>query len=200
MHDRIHRELVDRVLERAREVTIGDPLLPTSDIGPLALQAQLERVEGVVDAAVAGGARVLCGAGRPADAGGGWYYLPTVLEDVDAAAPAAREEIFGPVLTVFPFRDEEEAVALANDTQYGLAAGIWTADIRRAHRLVHALDAGIIWVNTYRASAPDVPFGGRRQSGYGLEGGIEGLLEYTQSKAVWVNTADAPMPDPFVMR
>jgi acyl-CoA reductase-like NAD-dependent aldehyde dehydrogenase len=103
-------------------------------------------------------------------------------------------------LSVFEFRDEDDAVRLANDTDFGLAAGVWTSDVRRAHRMISALDAGIVWVNTYRAASPAVPFGGRRNSGYGIEGGVEGLLEYTQSKSVWVNTSDEPMADPFVMR
>jgi acyl-CoA reductase-like NAD-dependent aldehyde dehydrogenase len=111
-----------------------------------------------------------------------------------------QEEVFGPVASVIPFDDEAEALALANDSQYGLAAGIWTRDLGRAHRLARDVRSGIIWVNTYRAVSAMAPIGGFHQSGYGRESGIDSVLAYTELKTVWINLSQAPMPDPFVMR
>jgi acyl-CoA reductase-like NAD-dependent aldehyde dehydrogenase len=192
-------ELLARIAERAATVRLGDPFDPATDVGPLTVEAQRDQVEALVAAAVGDGATVVCGGERPADSDG-WFYRPTVLADLDPSSRTAREEIFGPVLSAFSFGDEDEAVALANDTPFGLAAGIWTRDLARAHRLIKAVDAGTVWVNTYRVVSPGVPFGGRGESGYGLEGGLDALLSYTQSKSAWINTSSAPISDPFVMR
>jgi acyl-CoA reductase-like NAD-dependent aldehyde dehydrogenase len=110
------------------------------------------------------------------------------------------EELFGPVLSVSSFQDEGEAIAKANDSRFGLASGLFTRDFSRAHRVIRRLHAGIVWVNTYRAVSPIVPFGGYGQSGLGREGGLESILEYSRTKSVWVRTSDDPIPDPFVMR
>jgi len=200
----IHRDaydpLMERVVERAKSIRVGDPFDPQTEVGPLAIEAQLDEVERMVATAKGGGGAVLTGGARPQDHGGGWYYTPTVLANLDPQSEPAREEIFGPVVSAFTFEDEDQALRLANDTRYGLAAGIWTRDLQRAHRLVRAVRSGIVWVNTYRMGSPAIPFGGRGRSGYGVEGGVEGLLEYTQTKSVWINTSSEPMPDPFVMR
>jgi acyl-CoA reductase-like NAD-dependent aldehyde dehydrogenase len=140
------------------------------------------------------------GGKRPEGQGEGWYYEPTLFACDSHSMRIMQEEVFGPVASVIPFDDEAEALALANDSQYGLAAGIWTRDLGRAHRLARDVRSGIIWVNTYRAVSAMAPIGGFHQSGYGRESGIDSVLAYTELKTVWINLSQAPMPDPFVMR
>ena len=146
----------------------------------MAFEAQRDKVASYVDLGRTEGARVLTG-GRPTDAGlGGYFYEPTVLVDVDNGMRVVREEIFGPVAAIMPFDSEEEVVRLANDTEYGLAAGVWTSNLSRAHRMAARLEAGTIWVNTYRAMPPDVaPAGLQEQRGVGVEHGTETIKEYT---------------------
>jgi aldehyde dehydrogenase (NAD+)/betaine-aldehyde dehydrogenase len=169
-------------------------------MGPLATSRQRDHIERVVQASIDAGARLVTGGAVPADRREGWYYTPTILDCDHADLPCVQEELFGPVLSVMAFDTEAQAVALANDTVYGLASGVFTRNLARAHRLIKALRAGVVWVNTYRVVSPLVPFGGYGQSGYGREAGAEAMLDYTRTKSVWINTSDAPMPDPFVMR
>lgn len=199
-HRSVYDELLERVTERARTIRIGDPLDARTELGPLAFADQRDKVAGYVDVGRGEGARVLTG-GRPTDGGlGGWFYEPTVLVDVDNSMRVVREEIFGPVLAVMPFDTEEEVVRLANDTEYGLAAGVWTTNLARAHRMASRLDAGTIWVNTYRAMSPMSPRQGFKTSGVGVEHGTETIKEYTRLKSVWINTSEEPVADPFTMR
>ncbi|MDQ1664603.1 MAG: (Z)-2-((N-methylformamido)methylene)-5-hydroxybutyrolactone dehydrogenase [Actinomycetota bacterium] len=194
VHEDVHDELVERLSRRAEEILLGDPLDVASEMGPLANEAQLEIVSGFVDRARAEGATVACGGrGGP---NGGLFYLPTILTDMAWDAEVAQEEVFGPVLAVLRFRDEEEALRIANSTKFGLAAGVWTSDVRRAHRVAHALRAGNVWVNSYRMVAPNVPFGGSGHSGWGRESGIESVKEYTDTKAIWVDLVGRTR-DPF---
>ena len=198
VHDALFDAFAERFAAAAARLRVGDPRDPATHLGPLASAAQLERVRGYVARAVDAGARVLCGGAEPPQQGklaGGHWFAPTVLADVTPAMEICREEVFGPVATVQRFGDEEEAVALANDTPYGLAAGLWTRDAARAHRVSRRLAAGTVWVNTYRAIDWRVPFGGYKQSGLGRENGLEALREYTQVKAVV--TAFGPPADPF---
>ncbi len=199
-HRSVYDELLERVADRARSIRIGDPLEDATELGPLAFADQRDKVASYVDLGRSEGARVLTG-GRPTDAGlGGYFYEPTVLVDVTNDMRVVREEIFGPVAAVMPFDTEDEVVALANDTEYGLAAGVWTSNLARAHRVSGRLDAGTVWVNTYRAMSPMSPRQGFKSSGVGVEHGTETIREYTRLKSIWINTDEGPVPDPFVMR
>jgi aldehyde dehydrogenase (NAD+) len=199
-HRAVYDELLERVAERAKTIRIGDPLDAQTELGPLAFAGQRDKVAGYVDLGRSEGARVLTG-GRPTDGGlGGYFYEPTILVDVNNDMRVVREEIFGPVLAVMPFDSEEEVVRMANDTEYGLAAGVWTTSLSRAHRMAARLDAGTIWVNTYRAMSPMSPRQGFKTSGVGVEHGTETVKEYTRLKSVWINTSEEPVADPFTMR
>jgi acyl-CoA reductase-like NAD-dependent aldehyde dehydrogenase len=196
----VYDELLERVVARARSITIGDPLQDATELGPLAFPDQRDKVAGYVELGVKEGAKVLTG-GRASDGGlGGYFYEPTVLTDVDNSMRVVREEIFGPVAAVMPFETEEEVARLANDTEYGLAAGVWTSNLSRAHRFAALLEAGTIWINTYRAMSPMSPRQGFKNSGVGVEHGQETIKEYTRLKSVWVNTSEEPVSDPFIMR
>ena len=199
-HKAIYDDLLQRVVTRARSIRIGDPLEDATELGPLAFPEQRDKVAGYVELGMQEGATVLTG-GRASDGGlGGYFYEPTVLTDVDNSMRVVREEIFGPVAAVMPFNTDEEVARLANDTEYGLAAGIWTTNLSRAHRLAALLEAGTIWINTYRAMSPMSPRQGFKNSGVGVEHGIESIKEYTRLKSVWVNISDEPVADPFIMR
>lgn len=190
-----------RLKERTKTIKLGDPSNMESEMGPMATLDQLHKVEGFVEGAIKEGARLAYGGKRPEDPalGQGWFFMPTIFEDVTNDMYLAREEVFGPVLAVMRFRDEEELIALANRTRYGLAAGIWTNDVRRAHRVAREIKAGTVWINTYRALSYASPFGGYKQSGYGREMGLDALREFTQVKSVWVDLAET-VPDPFIIR
>lgn len=196
----IHDALVERLIARARAIRIGDPQDMATEMGPLATRRQLEHIQRVLEASVAAGGRTLVGGSQPEGSVAGHYFLPTIVDCPNAEVPSVMEELFGPVLSVVTFDTEADAIALANNTKYGLASGVFTRDLTRGHRLTRALRAGIVWVNTYRAVSPIVPFGGYGLSGLGREGGLEAVLEYTRTKSVWIRTSDEPIADPFVMR
>ncbi len=184
----VHDELLARLLARARDLTLGDPLDPATEVGPLVSKEQLDRVSGYVDQGRRG-ARILTG-GRRARLSGledGFFFAPTIIEGLDHDSPLVREEIFGPVLSVLPASSEEDAVRIANDTTYGLAAYLWTGDLSRAHRVARQLEAGSVSVNCFEsASGYGAPFGGWKQSGVGVEGGLEGARAYSRSKVVTI--------------
>lgn len=190
----VYEEFLARFAKAVDGLRVGDPRDPRTQVGPLASASALARVEGYVDEAVRDGARAVTGGRRP-DADGGFWYPPTVLAGVRPEMAVCREEVFGPVATVQPFATEDEAVALANSLEYGLAAGLWTRDAARAHRLAGRLDAGVVWVNTYRLLHWSVPFGGHKQSGLGRENGVEAVHEFLQTKSVI--TEHGTPADPF---
>lgn len=195
----VKQALLSRLVARAEAAVIGPPDRIETEIGPLCTRRQRDRIGALIAQSAAAGARVLTG-GVPCE-GPGFYFLPTIIDCSEAPnTPVVREELFGPVLSVLTFDTEEEAVALANDTDYGLAAGIFTRSLTRAHRLIRRIRAGVVWVNTYRAISPIAPFGGYGLSGYGREGGLAAALDYTSLKTVWVRTSDTAIGDPFVMR
>ncbi|MBY4615171.1 aldehyde dehydrogenase [Rhizobium redzepovicii] len=184
--------------EKAEAIRIGAPLDMTTEVGPLATRRQQDNIGALVTRSVESGASLVTG-GRKID-GEGFYFPPTILDCDNVASPSLIEEFFGPVLSVVSFETEAEALRLANDTRYGLASGIFTQNLTRAHRLMKGIRAGIVWVNTYRAVSPIAPFGGFGLSGHGREGGMAAALDYTRTKTIWLRTSDDPIPDPFVMR
>ncbi|WOS66630.1 aldehyde dehydrogenase [Sinorhizobium fredii] len=198
----VEKSVKDRFLDilkaKAEAVRIGSPLDMATEVGPLATRRQRDHIEALIERSLAAGARLVTG-GSAAE-GAGYYYRPTVLDCDGSASPSLEEEFFGPVLSVLSFETEAQALALANNTRYGLAAGLFTRDLTRAHRLVKGIRVGIVWVNTYRAVSPIAPFGGFGLSGHGREGGMAAALDYTRTKTVWLRTSDEPIPDPFVMR
>ena len=176
-------------------------MLDATELGPLAFDAQQRQGGSYVELGVSEGATVLTGGGRPDIALPGYFFAPTVLTDVNNAMRVVREEIFGPVAAIMPFDTEDEVLALANDTQYGLAAGVWTQNLARAHRMARRLEAGTVWVNTYRAMSPMSPRQGFKNSGVGdRTRPRESMHEYTRLKSVWINTDEGPVADPFIMR
>jgi phenylacetaldehyde dehydrogenase len=179
--------VVAAVTAAARKLKVGDGLLPTSDLGPLVSQEQWDRVNGYVGIGRQEGARVLTGGGRPPGMERGFFFEPTVFVDATERMRIVREEIFGPVLTALPWKDVDDLVAMANDSEYGLSAGIWTNNIKHAHRAAAALKAGTVWINCYNLVDPATPFGGFKQSGWGREHGRQAMELYSEIKSVWVN-------------
>ena len=202
IHRSIHDEFVERFLKIARVARMGNPLEETTQVGPITTQSQYQKVLSYIDIAKQQGAKCVLGGGpaqRP-ELGGGWFVEPTVFTGVKPDMRIAQEEVFGPVLSVIPFDSDEEALAIANGTIYGLAAGVWTADIGRALKMAHTLEAGTVWVNTYRVSSPLSPFGGYKRSGFGRESGLLSIREFVQEKSVWIETSGADVPNPFIIR
>ncbi|HUP90180.1 MAG TPA: aldehyde dehydrogenase family protein [Longimicrobiales bacterium] len=189
VHESIRDQVVEKLAERAKKMTAGDPLDPKTRIGPVISQEQLDRVLGYVKKGTDEGAQLVTGGKRMLYNGEerGYWLEPTIFSEVKQDFCIAQEEIFGPVLATISFSDEEEAVAIANDSLYGLAAGIWTNNLNRAHRVAKQIDAGTVWINTYHPLDPASPFGGYKQSGYGRELGAYALDLYTQIKSVWVD-------------
>ena len=193
VHRRVLEEFSERFGTRAAAIRVGDPFAERSQVGAQTSERQLRKIESYVGIAREEGAQVVSGGAPPDDVpGGGYFFRPTVLGAVTNDMRVAREEIFGPVTVLIAFDDEEEAIALANDTPYGLAAAVWTRDVKRAHRVAHAVHAGTVWINNYRVWNWLMPFGGYKESGYGREGGLEVMQHYTQTKSVWVDLQEDP--------
>lgn len=190
VEESIYEEFRDAFVERVRQLEPADPLEPETTQGALVSEAHMNKVLGSIERAKGEGGRVLCGgervklSGRCAE---GWFVRPTVIEGLDAHARSNQEEIFGPVATLLPFRDEEDALRQANATEYGLAGSLWTQDLTRAHRMAHRLETGILWVNCWMVRDLRTPFGGVKQSGLGREGGLEALRFFTEPKNVCIS-------------
>ncbi|MGV6888078.1 aldehyde dehydrogenase [Rhodophyticola sp. SM2404] len=198
IHRPVLEKLIAKISEKAAGIVVGDPLEASTHVGPLCTKAQIDVIKSTLAKAQTQGARIHFG-GTPEDRAGN-YMAPTLIECASPQTATLQIEMFGPVMSLLPFDTEEEAIALANSTEFGLGSGIFTQNIARAHRVSGRLRSGICWVNTYRAISPMAPFGGFNQSGYGREAGVEAVLDYTRTKTVWINTSDAPMANPFVMR
>ncbi|MBS0959000.1 MULTISPECIES: aldehyde dehydrogenase [Acetobacter] len=197
----VYDDLLARIVEKAKRIRIGVPSDFATEMGPLATRQQRDKIERVVAESLEAGATLITGGAVPQDMPQkGNYYLPTILDCRNTSAPALTEELFGPVLAVSVFDDEDDAVAQANSTRFGLASGLFTRDIGRTSRMVKRIRAGIVWVNTYRVIAPSMPFGGYGDTGYGREGGVASIYDYLRTKSVWIYTSDEPIGDPFVMR
>ncbi|MEI2415370.1 aldehyde dehydrogenase [Orrella sp. JC864] len=191
----VHDALLDRIVEQTRSIKLGDPMDPATQMGPCANEPQLRKVLEYIDVARQEGASLKYG-GQVDPALGGLFVQPTVFANVHNAMRIAREEVFGPVLSVIPFKDEEEAIRIANDTRFGLAAAVWTQNVHRAHRVAHRLRAGTVWINAYRVVSFAAPFGGYGESGLGRENGVDAIREFTETKSVYVELSGAPR-DPF---
>jgi aldehyde dehydrogenase (NAD+) len=201
IHRPIHDRFVEKLLAMAKTARMGNPLDPATQVGPITTRPQYEKVLDYIRIAKEEGAVCRLG-GTPAqrpECGVGWFIEPTIFTNVRPEMRIAQEEVFGPVLSVIPFDTEDEAVKIANGTVYGLAAGVWTTSIRRALLMSEQLEAGMVWVNTYRAVSYMSPFGGYKRSGIGRESGIDAIREYLQTKSVWIDIV-GNAPNPFVMR
>ena len=200
LHDKIADAFLDKMVARTKAIRIGDPLEEDTQMGPLATQGQIDRIEKEVAFAIEEGGEVLAGGRRPPGHNQGLFYEPTIIACKSQKMRIVDTELFGPVLSVLRFSSEEQVIDLANDTKYGLAAGIFTKNSALSLRVAKAVRAGIVWVNTYRAVSPIAEFGGFKESGYGRESGLQAIMDYTRPKTVWINTSDEPMANPFVMR
>jgi len=199
----LHEDIADEFLEKlgavARSVVIGDPMAEDTEMGPLCTKAQLEHIENQLSIAQQEGATIRVGGKRP-EGLAGQFFEPTIVECPRQDMTIVDTELFGPVVAVLRFRDEDEVLALANASEHGLAAGIFTRDSARSLRVAKKIKAGIVWVNTYRMISPIAEFGGMKQSGYGRESGFQAVYDYTRPKTIWMNTSSTPLASQFVAR
>ena len=195
----VHDEFVDKLVTFVRTAKLGDPSKPDTQVGPIATRPQFDKVLSYIDIAKGEGARCVLGGRTRPDLGAGLFVEPTIFTNVRNEMRIAQEEVFGPVLAVIRFEDEADAIRIGNDIQFGLAAAVWTRDLRRAMLLTDKLKAGTVWVNNYRATSFTSPFGGYKESGIGRESGTEAIHEYLHTKCVWISS-DLDVPNPFIRR
>lgn len=200
LQESIADAFLDKLIARTKTIRIGDPLEEATQMGPLATLAQINHIEANIGKALEEGGTLLSGGRRPEGFGKGWFYEPTIVECPRQDLQIVGTELFGPVLSVLRFRTEEEVVGYANDSEYGLAAGIFTRDSARSLRMARAVRSGIVWVNTYRMVSPMAEFGGYKNSGHGRESGMQAVYDYTRTKTLWMNMSSEPISDPFVMQ
>jgi aldehyde dehydrogenase (NAD+) len=200
IHESILEAFLGKLVQRAESIKLGDPQQRDTEMGPVAFKEQLDKICYYCRKGLEEGAKLVTGGKQPKarELSQGYFFEPTIFRDVKNSMQIAQEEIFGPVLCVLSFQNEQQAVEIANDISYGLGAGIWTQNIQRAHRVAQAIHAGTVWVNNYRVVSFASPFGGYKASGYGRENGLEAINGYTQVKSVWVELSDK-IEDPFVM-
>ena len=196
----IYKEFLEKITDRAKKIKIGDPMKDSTQMGPLATPNQIKNIQENISKTIKQGGKLITGGTTVKEFKKGWYFEPTIIECDNHNLPAAENELFGPVLSVMKFSDEEEITKSMNDNKYGLAAGIFTENNGVALRLSKALRAGIVFVNTYRLISPIAPFGGFKNSGYGRESGIETMKDYSNLKTTWINTSKNNIDDPFIVR
>lgn len=202
VHASLHDEVVRRLVQFMGSARLGDPRAPDTNVGPVSTMPQLDKVMSYIKIAKDEGARCVLGGQRASrrECGEGWFVEPTIFTDVRNDMRIAREEVFGPVLSVIRFESDEEAIEIANDTPYGLAAGIWTSSMDRALNMPKRLRAGTVWVNTYRVVSYMAPFGGFKESGLGRENGIDAIRDYLETQSIFINPKPGDVPNPFVLR
>tara|TARA_Y100000766_G_C18884277_1_gene594998 strand:+ start:384 stop:1871 length:1488 start_codon:yes stop_codon:yes gene_type:complete len=201
VQESIHDEFTNKLIELAKTAKMGDPMSMDTQVGPVTTIPQYEKILNYMDVGKADGAECVLGGSksdRP-ECGSGWFVEPTIFSGVNNKMRIAQEEVFGPVLSIIPFKDDDEAISIANDVIFGLASGLWTSDIRRAIEIPKRIKSGTVWVNTYRSVSYLAPFGGYKNSGLGRENGQKSIEEYQQTKTVWISTA-TETPNPFIMR
>ena len=202
----LHESVFDDVLARLKQVAeaavLGDPRDSNTNLGPVATEPQYRKIAGMIETAIAEGAKLVTGGplAVPDGAKAGFFIRPTIFSDVTPQMEIFRQEVFGPVVVVLPFRDDDEAVRIANGTEFGLAAGIWTNDLARAVRVSRQLQAGTVWINTYRSTSYLMPFGGYKRSGVGRENGADSIKDYLQQKSVHINVSQGKVENPFIRR
>jgi aldehyde dehydrogenase (NAD+) len=194
VHESILEPFLNLMIQKAKNLRVGDPLDPHTQIGSLISEEQFNRVKQYIELGVKEGAQLVLGGKEPSGLDKGYFLLPTIFKNVKNTMRIAQEEIFGPVVSIISFRDEKEAVSIANDTIYGLATSIWTNNLQRAHSISHQLEAGLVWINTVHSLSPASPYGGYKESGTGLEMGIEVADQYMKTKSIWINTGDWVSP------
>ncbi|MEM7283385.1 MAG: aldehyde dehydrogenase [Pseudomonadota bacterium] len=200
IHRSIKEEVIQRISDRSRDIVIGDPLDSATHVGPLCTLDQVEKIEATLEQAVTQGASIQFGGKRATSKTKGNYFEPTLVDCPTPNIETLLVEMFGPVMSILAFDDEDEAIALANESRYGLGSGVFTENLARAHRVSSQIRSGICWINSYRAISPIAPFGGFNHSGYAREAGLEAIRDYTRTRTTWINISDEPMANPFVMR
>ena len=200
LQEGIYDDFLNKISTKAKQIKIGPPMNEETQMGPLATLNQLNNIQEKIDQTIKQGGRLVTGGEKPKEINQGWYYKPTIIECDHHNLPVAENELFGPVLSVMKFSNEEDVIKLMNDNSYGLAAGIFTENNGVAHRVSKAVKAGIVFVNTYRLISPIAPFGGFKNSGFGRESGMETMKDYSNLKTTWINTSKNPMGDPFIIR
>ena len=198
VHDSIKRELIEMLSKRAESIVTGDPKNNDTHVGPLCTNKQITLIEKTLKKAQSQGAKIVFGGSRLNQKG--YYFEPTLIDCPDESIVSLETEMFGPVASLLTFKDEKQAIKMANNTKYGLGSGLFTNNLARAHRVSKKIKAGICWINSYRAISPIAPFGGYNQSGYAREAGIDSINDYIRTKTTWINISDDPMKNPFVMR
>ena len=199
LHSKIYDNFLEKLINKAEKIKLGGPMEKDTQMGPLNSFKQLENIEKNIKATIEQGGKVRCGGKRSSISNEGYYFPATIIECENHNLPVAENELFGPVLSVMKFENEEEVINKMNDNKYGLSSGVYTSNFARGLRVSKAIRAGMVFINTYRLISPMAPFGGIKDSGYGKEAGIESIKEYTRIKTTWYNSSDKPMTDPFTM-